>query len=55
MEGSILGFTLTDKGAKTGEMQFFLLSSLPSPLQMGQKHQVSGNSGADLKPAANGF
>lgn len=55
MEGSILGFTLTDKGAKTGEMQFFLLSSLPSPLQMGQKHQVSGKSGADLKPAANGF
>lgn len=54
MEGSILGFTLTNKGAETGNA-VFLLSSLPSPLQMGQKHQVSVKSGAHLKPAANGF
>lgn len=53
--GEYFRFHINRQGSRDRGNAVFLLSSPPSPLQMGQKHQVSVKSGADLKPAANGF
>lgn len=53
--GEYFRFHFNRQGNRDKGNAVLLLSSLPSPLQMGQKYQVSVKSSAHLKPAVNGF